>query len=232
MTTTIPSPVPPLACTNLAEAIAALRGRGLRLSSSRRLVLEALFAADGPVSAEHIARRLSLDLSSVYRNLETFERHGLTRHVHLGHSPGLYVLHGQDEREYLYCELCGGVRALLPEELDPVRESIRKRFGYAARFTHFAIVGTCPRCARRPRRKDVARHATEGDDAPMDERHEHEHPHSHTHEHEDGTVHEHPHIEHDHEHVEHEHEHSHGDYVHSHPHAHEHGLEDLHEHGH
>jgi Fur family ferric uptake transcriptional regulator len=150
MTTTIPSPAPPLACANLAEAIAALRSRGLRLSSSRRLVLEALFAAEGPVSAEQIAGLLSLDLSSVYRNLETFERQGLTRHVHLGHGPGLYVLFGRDEREYLYCEICGSVRAVSPEELDPVRESIRERFGHEARFTHFAIVGTCPQCVARP----------------------------------------------------------------------------------
>jgi Fur family transcriptional regulator, ferric uptake regulator len=151
MTTTISSSAPPLTCGTVAEAIAALRERGLRLSSSRRLVLEALFEADGPVSAEHIARRLSLDPSSVYRNLETFERHGLTRHVHLGHGPGLYVLHGHDEREYLCCELCGSVRAVAREELDPVRESIRERFGYEARFTHFAIVGTCPQCTGRPR---------------------------------------------------------------------------------
>lgn len=157
MTTSFSSP--PLVCGNLAEAVAALRGRGLRLSSSRRLVLEALFAADGPVSAEHIARHLGLDLSSVYRNLETFERHGLTRHVHLGHSAGLYVLHGRDEREYLYCELCGTLRALPPEELDPIRQSIKERFGYDARFTHFAIVGMCPQCARRPQCEDGHTHA-------------------------------------------------------------------------
>jgi Fur family ferric uptake transcriptional regulator len=228
MTTTISS-APPLVCGSLAEAVAALRDRGLRLSSSRRLVLEALFAAEGPVSAEHISRRLSLDLSSVYRNLEIFERHGLTRHVHLGHGPGLHVLLGHDEREYLYCEICGAVRALSAEELDPIRESIKERFGYEARFTHFAIVGTCPKCAGRPRREAHTPQATAGGHTKMDE---HEHPHSHSHEHEDGTVHEHPHVQHDHEHVEHEHEHSHGDYVHSHPHAHEQGFEDLHKHGH
>jgi Fur family ferric uptake transcriptional regulator len=222
----------PLVCDSLAEAVAALRDRGLRLSSSRRLVLEALFAAEGPVSAERIARRLSLDLSSVYRNLETFERHGLTRHVHLGHGPGLYVLLGHDEREYLYCELCGAVRALSPHELDAVRESVKEHFGYDVRFTHFAIVGTCPQCQRRPRRNALAPPATEGGQATMDEPHTHEHPHSHTHEHQEGMVHEHPHTRHDHDHVEHEHEHSHGDHVHSHPHTHEQGLENLHEHSH
>lgn len=136
----------PVPFADLADAIGALRARGLRLSSARRLVLEALFAAEGPVSAEHVARSLSLDLASVYRNLETLERLGLTRHVHFGHGPGLYVLVGRGEREFLFCELCGAVRTLEPEELDPVRGRIRELFGYEARFTHYAIVGTCRDC--------------------------------------------------------------------------------------
>src|SRR6202046_2756004 len=101
---TVSPDVPPLSAASLADAVAALRERGLRLSTARRLVLEALFAADGPVSAEYVARRLHVDLSSVYRNLELLESHGLVRHVHLGHGPGLYALRGDGEQEYLYCE--------------------------------------------------------------------------------------------------------------------------------
>lgn len=139
---------PRLVFTGPAQAIAAMRARGLRLTTPRRLVLEALFSADAPVSAEQIATALKLDVTSVYRNLEALERHGLARHVHLGHGPGLYALIGRGEREYLSCEHCGAVRALTPEQLDPVREQIKQLFGYEAKFTHFAIVGLCPACAR------------------------------------------------------------------------------------
>ncbi len=139
----------PIVCATLEEAVAILRERGFRLSTSRRLVLEELFAADRPVSADHIAARLKLDVTSVYRNLEVLEQQGLVRHVHLGHGPGLYALLAQGEREYLYCERCHAVSALPPAELDPVRAEIRERFGYEARFTHFPITGTCPDCARR-----------------------------------------------------------------------------------
>ena len=132
-----------------AEAISEMRRRGLRVSTSRRLVLDALYAADGPCSAEHLAHGLELDLASVYRNLDVFERHGLVQHVHLGHGPGLYVLVGAGEHEYLYCERCSAVRALAPAELDDLRSWLTDRFGYEARFTHHAIVGICPRCAAR-----------------------------------------------------------------------------------
>jgi Fur family transcriptional regulator, ferric uptake regulator len=137
----------PVECRTLADAVAALRERGLRLSAVRRLVLEALFEQDAPMSAEEIARRRDLDPSSVYRNLEALESQGLLRHVHLGHGPGLYAPRGRGEREYLFCEGCGAVRALAPSELDGVRDRVRERFGYEARFTHFPIVGLCPACA-------------------------------------------------------------------------------------
>jgi Fur family ferric uptake transcriptional regulator len=144
---TLAPDAPALHCRTLAEAVDALRARGLRLSAVRRLVLETLFDNDAPMSAEEIARRRELDPSSVYRNLEALESQGLLRHVHLGHGPGLYAPCGLGEREYLYCEGCGAVRALAPAQLDPIRDRVRDRFGYEARFTHFPIVGLCPDCA-------------------------------------------------------------------------------------
>jgi Fur family ferric uptake transcriptional regulator len=137
----------PLSFASLEEAEGALRARGLRLSSPRRLVLETLFETDAPASAEQLATAARLDPASVYRNLETLERHGLVRHMHLGHGPGLYVLVGRGEREYVCCEQCGLVRALAPEQLDPVRDRVRELTGFDARFTHFPIVGLCEGCA-------------------------------------------------------------------------------------
>ncbi len=127
------------------EAVSALREHGLRLSTARRLVLEALFAAEGPrLRRAARPRAWNSSLTSVYRNLETLERHGLVRHVHLGHGPGLYALVGDGEQEYLYCERCHRARAARPPA-SSIRYGARSRsaVGYQARFTHFALVGTC-----------------------------------------------------------------------------------------
>jgi Fur family ferric uptake transcriptional regulator len=132
---------------SIDEAVDAMRERGLRLSTARRLVLEALFAAEQPVSAQQLSRELAIDTTSVYRNLELLERFGVVRHVHLAHGAGLYVLAGRHESEYLYCERCASVTTAAVEDLDSVRDLIRQRFGFRARFTHFAIVGLCARCA-------------------------------------------------------------------------------------
>ena len=141
---------PRMQAETLSEAVSALRARGLRLSGARRVVLEALYATDAPLSAEQIAEgRGALpvsDLASVYRNLETLERVGLVQHVHLGHGAGRYVRAGR-EREYLVCERCGANHAVVPEHLDGVRLAIAEATGYHARFSHFPIVGICGDCA-------------------------------------------------------------------------------------
>ena len=147
---TVAPDAPALRFSTLTEAVAALREHGRRLSTPRRLILEALFAADGPVAAPYLVDALSLEESSVYRNLEVLESHGLIRHVHLGHGPGLYALLGGDEVEYLYCDRCAKVSVVAPGRLEPVRDAVRRATGYEPRFTHFALVGLCADCAAQP----------------------------------------------------------------------------------
>ena len=131
----------------LTSAIGAIRARGLRVSTTRRLILEALFADQQPLSAEALAGRLPHgDLGSVYRNLECLEAIGLVRHVHLGHGPGMYALAARTELEFVTCERCGAFEAIDPARLDAARGLIERELGYRARFTHFPIVGVCAGC--------------------------------------------------------------------------------------
>lgn len=124
-------------------------------------MLQALYEADGPISADELtARSVGSDLSSVYRNLEVLEEIGLVRHVHLGHGPGLYALAIGNDVEFVTCEGCGTLEALEPRRLDAAREEIERQSGFVARFTHFPIVGICPACQS----------------APLEDAHHHAHP--------------------------------------------------------
>lgn len=167
---------PPLSFDTLEDVVAAVRDGGGRLSTPRRMILEALFAADGPVSAEAIAEGAGhLELTSVYRNLERLEELGVVRHVHLGHGPGRYALVGRGAREYLVCDVCDRVTAVEPARLDSVRAAIRADFGFRADFGHFPILGVCATCAEA--REHQHRH---GD---VVHSHPHAHETSHTHSH-------------------------------------------------
>lgn len=146
----VPVLTPAVPVVDVEQACELLRERGLRLSAARRLVIEALVAAGRPVRAEEIAGGLAgrlprSDLASVYRNLETLEAHGLVRHLHLGHGPGLYALAGE-ERELLLCESCFRYVPVEAELLDGVRAALVEATGWQARFSHFPLTGLCPEC--------------------------------------------------------------------------------------
>ena len=188
---------------DLEAALGSLRASGHRVTAPRRLVLEALFAAEGPVSAEYLAEGMggastTMDPATVHRILAQLEEIGLIRHVHIGHGPGLYALVGRADREYLACERCGRVTTVEPGDLDSIRRTIRRRFGYEARFTHFPILGLCGTCSRES--GDEARgEPAEGHDAHA-HRHEHihggyVHSHRHVHGRGGGAGHEHGHRE-------------------------------------
>ena len=135
------------------DILATLRAAGHRVSAPAARVLDALFAADGPVSADHIVGTdPSLERTSVYRNLERLEALGVVSHVHAGHGPGLYALARGADQEYLTCDRCGRVTTVDPAALDGVRAALHADFGHHAKFSHFPIHGLCASCAEARRR--------------------------------------------------------------------------------
>src|SRR3954452_17263022 len=135
----------------LDAAVSAVRDRGLRASSARRLVLAALVATEKPITAEAIARGLDgrvppSDVASVYRNLDALERIGVVRRLHAGHGAALYALAGGDEGGYVACERCGEVRTADPRALAAVRNVVHAALGYEVSFTHAPLMGRCGRC--------------------------------------------------------------------------------------
>ncbi|HET8756172.1 MAG TPA: transcriptional repressor [Solirubrobacteraceae bacterium] len=148
---TVPHETRALAPASLPAAITTLRVRGMRVSSARRLVLEALFAAQGPVTAEAIAAGLdgrfpASDLASVYRNLDTLEQIGLVRHFHVAHGAGLYALAARHQAGYVACERCGAHQPLQAAAVAQVAAVLREACGYEPQLLHFPVIGRCREC--------------------------------------------------------------------------------------
>jgi Fur family transcriptional regulator, ferric uptake regulator len=136
-------PVPTAGRPSLAALLNTVRAHGLRVSIARRLVLEALLAAERPLTAEELAGG-GADLASVYRNLEALEAIGVVRHVHLGRA-GRYELRGRTAA-WATCEACGRSTPLSAGALARIRAVVGDACGFDASFGHFPIVGRCPDC--------------------------------------------------------------------------------------
>lgn len=136
------------------KILGLLSSKGMRRTSARRAILEALFhPRSGPHShptAEDIAvevrrRYPTVDLSTVYRTLDTLEQLGIIEHTHLAHGPAIFHL-AEDDHQHLVCERCGCVVEVPPGTLEPFLAGIRAGFDFEVDRRHFALAGICAAC--------------------------------------------------------------------------------------
>ena len=81
-----------------------LHEKGLRLTPQRELVLSAVRSL-GHATPEEVAEKVrsthpGINLSTVYRNLETLENVGPVQHTHLGHGGATY--HAAEELSLIH----------------------------------------------------------------------------------------------------------------------------------
>ncbi len=132
------------------ELVERLRSRGLRMTATRRAVLEALVEAGSHVTAEDLhalvrSRNPDVSHSSIYRTMDLLSEQGIVVHVHLGHGPAEYHL-ADDTHAHLVCTGCGAVAEVDPAVSEPFADTIAERFGFALDLRHFALTGRCRTC--------------------------------------------------------------------------------------
>ncbi len=132
------------------EALERLRRSGGRVTQARRVIIDVLADAGGHLTAEELfhavsIRDASVHRATIYRTLDALERVGVLEHVHLGHGSAVYHLVGASHF-HLVCERCGAVTEIPESIFASALEQIQFDWGFRARLSHFAILGTCRRC--------------------------------------------------------------------------------------
>jgi Fe2+ or Zn2+ uptake regulation protein len=136
--------------SSVESVLAYLRSQGGRATSSRRILLEVLFEAEGHMSAEELTeavqrRAPDVHLSTVYRNLEELEHVGVLAHSHLGHGPSSYLLAAHAHAHFI-CAECGTMIEAPDEMFRGLARSAKTKLGFTIDPKHFAILGRCARC--------------------------------------------------------------------------------------
>ena len=143
-------PGAPGSAADVEAALALVREHGGRVTSSRRLLLGALFAGHGHRSAEELAAEVQAQApdvhrSTIYRNLEELERLGVVVHSHLGHGPATYHLASAAHGHFV-CEECGRM-VEVPEALfSGLARAAAADYGFTLDPHHFAVLGRCADC--------------------------------------------------------------------------------------
>lgn len=130
-----------------------LRQKGLRLTPQRELVLRAVREL-GHATPEEVAESVrkshpGINLSTIYRNLETLENVGLVKHAHLGHGGATYHAAEDAHHLHLVCGNCGSVGDAPLESAASFVSKLIDEYGFKTDVTHFAIYGTCSICSEK-----------------------------------------------------------------------------------
>jgi Fur family ferric uptake transcriptional regulator len=138
--------------SSVESVLAYVRANGGRVTSSRRLLLEVLFEADGHLSAEELTDAVQrkapdVHLSTIYRNLEELEHLGVVAHSHLGHGPSSYLLASHAHAHFV-CAQCGTMIEAPDDMFRGLARSAKTKLGFTIDPKHFAILGLCSRCSR------------------------------------------------------------------------------------
>jgi Fur family ferric uptake transcriptional regulator len=127
--------------------------RGIRVTSQRVRVLEALMAEPNDATAQDIyewlrKRREPIGLATVYRTLALLTEQGLVDA--LMHHPGeiCYRLCGQGHHHHLTCSECHQVVELGDCELEPWLTSLGGVHGFTVTSHAVEVTGVCADCAK------------------------------------------------------------------------------------
>jgi Fur family zinc uptake transcriptional regulator len=139
----------------LTAAEATCKRRGIRLTATRRRVLELVWANHEPVKAYDVLDILRGERSSaapptVYRALEFLLQEGL---VHKIESLNAYVGCGKpghlDSGQFLICGECGEVAEMDDPELVKLIGKKAKQIGFSIEGQVVEIKGSCAQCTSR-----------------------------------------------------------------------------------
>lgn len=146
------APAPPDHDHTIGEIDQLLRSHDLRRTPQRQVTLEAINDLAGHATADQIVDRVrrklpSISPSTVYRTLATLEEVGVVCHAHLGHTASVYHVGTAGLHQHLVCERCGALQEVDDAITGPFADQLKRKFGFHANFTHFAVLGECRACA-------------------------------------------------------------------------------------
>ena len=138
-----------------AEAILdRLRGEGLRITASRRGILDVLFEAGKPLTLQEIkdlatARGAGPDYATVFRMMALLERLHVVHKVSLQRSCSYFELHDPKKHyDHIVCTDCGKVVVIdIPCPLGETEQHIAEHYGFRNLTHSLEFFGKCPDCA-------------------------------------------------------------------------------------
>lgn len=137
---------------------------GHKLTAPRRRIIDALYAAEGPLAAHEVAARAGTTTASTYRVLALLAELGLVSEIEepadLAASTGAGAGESRVRRyalcthpghhHHFVCRLCRATLDVESEALERALAELARRDGLAIERHEVLLSGRCPRCQGEP----------------------------------------------------------------------------------
>jgi Fur family ferric uptake transcriptional regulator len=135
------------------EHVELLRRNGLRATGQRLVILAALERL-GHATMEQLLEATqtelpNLQLSTVYRSVETLTAHSIVSHTHLTGPTPTYQLTTHADHAHLVCRGCGTVTEMDDDVARRFTDDIGRVHGFDVDFGHLSVFGRCAACVAR-----------------------------------------------------------------------------------
>jgi Fur family ferric uptake transcriptional regulator len=135
------------------SCLETLKGKGLKLTPQRRLIVDIIHDSHAHLSAEeiidHVQKRMpGVNKSTIYRTLDILEEAGS---VVKSDSGGRFIYHHAEEghHHHLVCSGCGRTEECSEDLFRQVEGLLEDKYGFRAHFHHAVIAGLCSHCMER-----------------------------------------------------------------------------------
>ncbi|MEM8667627.1 MAG: Fur family transcriptional regulator [Planctomycetota bacterium] len=159
---TTPEPLQPLDVSSSPQERFEeyLQTRGLRQTSQRRFLIEAVFREHDHFDADELIDRLPrrgeenyVSSATVYRTLREFVDAGLLKCFQLDGRTVYDFDYGYPQHDHLYCTRCRELFEFESDELMKLRDEVASSMGFRVSGHRMIIHGICRECAKKRRTK-------------------------------------------------------------------------------
>ena len=134
-----------------------IAGRGLRMTSERAAILDAVFDVHAHFTVaeliEHLAARgRSVGRSTIYRMMPHLVDAGLIKEASFCgcNEEQVYEhIYGHRHHDHLICERCGAVIEFEEPAIEILQEQVAAKYGFKLRRHFLDLRGVCPACQER-----------------------------------------------------------------------------------
>ena len=134
------------------DIVRKLAEHGYRLTPQRLMIVSAIEASEGHISAEEVYAQVAakyphVNISTVYRTLELLTELGLVTETDLGEGRVRYHPADKGHHHHLVCRECGWIIDLDESVVATLKSTLLREYSFDADLKHLAIFGRCAKCS-------------------------------------------------------------------------------------